>query len=178
MYSVHYGVSTMNTFRRILLASAVAGLTLLLAQCGSEDPVEITAGDSLSDSAQLVAVIRETIERLRFGDKSGLYENEFRYFREKETYDDYLRHGEVTWANADSLDSIHIVDVTLFGRDSAHCSVLYFFGGVSTHDPSQPLPTLRAYWHEGRWIKPYMSSISRQLDYEALIRQAEEDSEE
>jgi len=169
----------MNVCKRLLLTLILGAMTPALMQCGGdqESPAEI-GGDSLSDSAQLVAIVRSTVERLRYGDKSGLYENEFQYFHEQETYDDYLRHGEVTWANADSLDSIQVLAVQLFERDSAHLEVLYHMNSAGEVQPPPNRGRLKAYWHQGRWIKPYMSSIDRQLDYEELIRQAAEDSEE
>jgi hypothetical protein len=160
----------------------LAVLSLTLAHCGGgedqETPPAETTGDSLSDSARLVAMVRTTVERLRYDDKSGLYEHEFQYFRDEETYDDYLGHGEVTWANADSLDSIQVVGIQIYDRDSAHLDVLYHMSSSAENPPPARPGLLTAYWHQGRWIKPYMSTLQRQLDYEELIRQAAEDSEE
>jgi len=179
----------MKRFKPLAILAAIS--ILLLAGCGGEqdqetqkttpDAVEgedtATASDGKSaDFRAVEAVIDETIIRLKYGDKSGLYENEFEYLRDEETFEDYLQHGEVKWANADSLDHVEVADITFYDRDSALVdAVFHFVASDGTESKSET--QLMAYYHNGQWIKPYVSRIDHQLEYEELIRQAEEDAQ-
>ncbi len=176
---------------RILLFGLSCLVGLMLVVCGTrEEPdadvaVEpadtiVVAADTVErsdDWNEVVAVVNEVITRLRYGDKSGLYENEFEYLQDEESLDEYLRHGEIAWANADGLDSVEIKDITFFGRDSAWIDAAFHIrnpDGVSEATEQK----LLAYYHRGRWIKPYMSMIDRQLAYDDQVRQADEDAED
>ncbi len=196
MSSEKYGVSIMKGTRVLLFVAAVI-MTIGGIGCGGDegDVVQVadttaavdekpeaslvrtaevpdSVGARAEDWVAIVAVIDEVITRLSYGDKAGLYENEFRYLREQETFDEYLKHGEVTWANADSLEYIEIVDIEFFGRDSAMVETIFHMTSTG-EDKVSPMP-LMAYYHEGRWIKPYMSRSNRQHDYDELIRQADD----
>lgn len=130
-----------------------------------------------SIEAEFEGLINETIDRMRYGDKAGLYDMEFEYFRDETTFDVYLTRGDIRWANADSLAFIEVMAVSLFAEDSAAVKVLIHFegfGGKKTAvDEDFKLYHLQGYWH-----KPTVSVLSAQLDYEGLIRQAEEAAEE
>ena len=134
-------------------------------------------GDHADDAREIHAVVIDVIERLRYGDKTGLYENEFEYFRNEKTYDDYLIHGEVKWANADSLDHIEISDITFFERDSAWVQANFFMPNAAGDLTASPM-RLQAYYQQGRWIKPYMSRMSFQLEFEEKVHQADQDVDE
>lgn len=174
-------------------------LSLMLAGCGEkagegDTPGETVAaeerestpadaydfskyGEHEQDAREIYNNVVEVIERLRYDDKSGLYENEFQYFREEKTFDDYLIHGEVQYANADSLDHVTIEYIEFFDQDSAAIdATFHILKADGTVMPSEV--RWMAYYHQGEWIKPYMSRIQFQLDYEELIRRAEEDIEE
>jgi hypothetical protein len=141
----------------------------------SEVPAEI--GERAEDWTAIQTMVDEVITRLSYGDKSGLYENEFSYLRAQETFDDYIKHGEVKWANTDSLNFVEIVNITFYGRDSALMNALFHLRSGNQQVEKSPM-ILMAYNHDGRWIRPYMSSIDRQLDYDKLIRQADDDTDE
>ena len=196
MSSEKYGVSIMKGTKVLLFVAGVM-MTIGGIGCGGDEgevaqiadtraTVEETptrslvrtteapasAGDRAEDWAAIVAMVDEVITRLSYGDKAGLYENEFRYLREQETFDEYLKHGEVTWANADSLEYIEIVDIEFFSRDSALVETIFHL--TTTGEDKESPMSLMAYYHEGRWIKPYMSQSNRQRDYDELIRQADD----
>jgi hypothetical protein len=178
----------MKDFRLVLFLVVLTTGGFLFG-CGSEEAGETertavpdeeaqVGEDGSGKSADWLAVeamVDEVITRLRYQDKSGLYENEFQYLRDEENFDEYLRHGEVTWANANDLDSVEVRDITFFDRDSAWVEAVFH---VRTADgkPEKSPQMLYAYYHQGRWIKPYMSDSKRQYDYEERIRQADEDS--
>jgi len=127
--------------------------------------------------AQFEALVNETIDRIRYGDKAGLYDMEFEYFRDETTFDEYLTRGDIRWANADSLAFIEVNAVRLFGEDSAAVDIVVHFEGSSgkkiAFDEEYKLYHLQGYWH-----KPTVSVVSAQIDYQNLIRQAEEAAEE
>ena len=190
--------------RTVFILAATSAALLLAAGCGKKTEsgpavsrvdstgtrTDSAAADSLSfvrafdysrfgehaqDAREIRQMIEDVMARLRYGDKSGLYENEFPYFHENETFDDYLKHGEVSWANADSLDHIEIQDIIFYGRDSAWIDAM--FHAITADGKIEPsYIRLQAYYQEGHWIKPYMSQYQAQVDYDKLIRQADEDS--
>ncbi|MFH1687560.1 MAG: hypothetical protein ABIE70_08570 [bacterium] len=182
----------------MVTAIAVMFMSVLLTGCGSKEADEkaaaittaVTAppaparevdfskyGEHAADAQEIYAVIVDVIERLRYDDKTGLYENEFEYFRNEKTFDDYLLHGEVTWANADSLDHVVVKDITFFDRDSAWIEADFMMQRATGGLAASPI-RLPAYYHQGRWIKPYMSRMSLQLEFEEKIRQADQDAGE
>jgi hypothetical protein len=135
------------------------------------------AGELTEDWTAIIDMIDNVITRLSYRDKSGLYENEFRYLRDQETFDEYIKRGEVIWANTDSLDYIEIRNITFYDRDSALIDA--YFHNVSGDESDQPVPQpLMAYYHDGRWIRPYVSTIDHEREYEDLIRQADEEAED
>ena len=126
------------------------------------------------DIAAIHAVVDEVITRLSYGDKSGLWENEFGYLHAQENYDFYLKRGEVIWANVDSLEYVEILSIHFFGQDSAMVETAFHFS-YSEEGDGEPMP-LMAYYREGRWIRPYVSTLSHQLEYDALMKQADDDT--
>lgn len=132
-------------------------------------------GERADDRAAIHAVVDEVITRLSYGDKSGLWENEFGYLRAQESFDDYVKRGEVTWANVDGLEYVEILDIQFFGQDSALVETEFHFAKSEGIDKGQPMP-LMAYYREGRWIRPYITTIALQLEYDAKVKQADDDA--
>jgi len=137
--------------------------------------VPADAGARAEDWAALIAMVDEVITRLSYRDKSGLYENEFSYLRAQETFDDYIKRGEVTWANTDSLAYVEIRNIAFFERDSALIDAVFHMTSSDPTKEASPMP-LMVYYHEGRWIRPYVSTIDHQREYDELIRQADDDT--
>lgn len=132
----------------------------------------------LTDTAwlEIADALEDPLVRLAYGDKSGLWENEYEYLHEQETFDDYIKHGEISWANVDSLLRLEITDIIFFD-DSLALEVNFVFLDANGNDKSSPAQ-LFLYRHHDRWIKPYMTSLWRQQEYEKLVRQADDDSED
>jgi hypothetical protein len=172
-------------------------LVAILQGCGQEEPVVQTVAQSSSQPAlssrqvpkvtlpegqdapewrEVQKVLEEPLVRLAYGDRTGLWENEFEYLHEQETFDQYIQHGEIQWANVDSLLRVEIQEITFF-EDSANLHVNFVFLDAAGNENSSLSP-MQLYRHKGRWIKPYLSSPERQHDYDDLIRRAKEDSEE
>ena len=90
--------------RKTTLILTVWFLIPVLFGCGGNDEAtselpgedngmaDSTKVDGRSDDwKEIEKVIDETIVRLRYRDKSGLYENEFEYLRDEENLDQYLQ---------------------------------------------------------------------------------------
>ena len=162
---------------------------LCMSGCGgsgdkTQEPAN-TAPEKLSFSkwevgtleSDIEIVINETIDRMRYGDKSGLYEMEFNYLTDAETFDDYLKRGEVRWANADSMSYIEVKRVTPFGEDSASVDVLIHM----TKSDGTDLPVdehFLLYHIYDYWNKPFVSRIEDEIKYQNLIHDAERAAEE
>jgi hypothetical protein len=166
-------------WRNLLL---VAFIFVAVASCGQkaeqgETMPDSTAVASEADtlSSEIKAIeksLNETIARLRYGDKSALYENEFEYFTDEVTYDEYLEKAEIRWASADTIQYLEVKDIDFFDKDSAIVYLTVHFEGPSgkkTYLDDQ----IVIYYHKGRWIKPTVTTIDLQLDYEAKIRAAD-----
>jgi hypothetical protein len=156
-------------------------MAFLLFGCGdSADTTEAALTEVSGDSvviAQIEADLNEALTRLRLGDKSGLYEMEFQYFTDETNFDDYLKKGEIQFAQADSLESLTIQSIDMFKEDdSARLKVDVFFIGPSGKE-SHILQEIPVYLHQGRWIKPTVSTRDHQDPYDELIKAAEADAD-
>ncbi|HDL00707.1 MAG TPA: hypothetical protein ENH23_00545 [candidate division Zixibacteria bacterium] len=122
------------------------------------------------------ASLAEAMERLRLHDNSGLYENEFAYLTDETSFDEYLTFGQITQRPPGSVTNLAVDSLEMFAHDSASVWVTI---NVELQDGSVKELTeqkLVVYYHNNRWIKPTVSVIKNQVEYEDLIRQAEEAS--
>lgn len=167
---------------RILWMSAIM-FVLLLSGCGDsadstdEDQTQTetsTEPDTeLSETAQIEADLNEALWRLHLGDKSGLYEMEFQYFTDDVNFDDYLKKGEIQYAQADTIDHLVVQSVNIFREDdSARVKVDVVFIGPTGRE-SHLSQEIAIYFHQGRWIKPTVSTRFHQDEYDGLIRAAD-----
>lgn len=126
---------------------------------------EAVSGELLTLKDTLEYTINTAMERLRLGDKSGLYENEFSYYVENNTFDKYLRERGIFNAQADSLKHVDVVQVIPFGGDSVDVYVVVRFEGKSGV-PTRMDDRVTMYYHKGRWIRPTVSNFAGQLEYD------------
>lgn len=160
---------------------------LLLFACGSDEsktesgatiavnPDSTTATDQKErnpEYATIEGALNEAIVRLRHGDKSGLYENEFEYLKDDMTFDDYLKTDQMRWAQADTVKYVEVRHIEFCGQDSAIVDVTVHFEGL-TGKESFHRDKLIVYYHQGRWIKPTVSVIDQQRYYDEKMRVAD-----
>lgn len=176
-----YGVNTMRPVSNATLLLLFGIIAFFLGTCGKEsgsehktvDAVAVQqVADSLSEEDRIEGMLNDVMDRLRYGDKSGLYDNEFEYFTDETTFDEYLGMGQVRWANADTLTFIEVRHIEFFDRDSALVDVTVHFEGP-TGQKSFLREKLQIFYHRGRWIKPTVTSIDLQMAYEGMIRVAD-----
>jgi len=106
-----------------------------------------------------------------------LYENEFEYLIDEKPFEEYITFPQIKIAEADTIDYVEVIKYEPREDNSAIVDVIvHFLGptGVRTDYPDK----IRMYKHKGRWIKPTVSNLQLQKNYEELIRQAESDAEE
>ena len=168
----------------LLLMVAVAGVGFFWScgkksdssDAGQDATVASNAKGELSEEKIIEEMLNEAITRLRYGDKSGLYENEFDYATDEIGFDEYLAKGEIRYAQADSIAFIEVRHVKFFDHDSARVDVTVHFEGP-TGKKSYLRDKIVIYYHKGRWIKPTVSIIDLQLNYDNMIRVADSAAE-
>lgn len=184
MFSEKYGVNTMKAVskasRTILLILISVG-AVFFGSCGKKSGsgdsgqdanVASNANAELSEEKIIEEMLNEVITRLRYGDKSGLYESEFDYFTDETDFDEYLTMGQIRAAQADTINIVEVRDIEFFDRDSAIVEVTVHFEGP-TGKKSFFDDKLILYYYKGRWIKPTVTVIDLQMDYEDKIRVAD-----
>ncbi|MCK4632248.1 MAG: hypothetical protein KAT79_03195 [candidate division Zixibacteria bacterium] len=198
MYSEKYGVNIVSRHNRALFV--IVGAVLLgLFGCGQRQSdstdtptvdttaivaIDSSVADTVSQPEELSAdglaaqeVLREVLTRLKYGDKSGLYENEFEYLTDEMTFDEYLELAPVLNANADTLVSVEVVAFEPSEENSALVTYIVHFKGPSGNE-SELGDVIRMFKYQGRWIKPTVSVWQNQKEYDDIIRQAEEAADE
>ena len=114
-------------------AALAVAAWLMVWGCGEKKEPEgdqMASADTLSFEKQLEQDINRVMDRLKYDDRSGLWENEFEYLREERTFDDYLKQPSVSRAKADTLEWVEVHSATRYG-DSAVAKVTVHFKGLS-----------------------------------------------
>ena len=177
----------MNVMYKLL---GIVLLVVMLAGCSSDNT---TSDADMTDDAVVldstyyippkeIVTVKDSIEvmlndamaRLRYFDNSGLYENEFGYLTDEVPFDEYLDYGQIKQRQKADVEKILVNSVEMFEHDSAMVSLNAYldFRDGKTYDTTSE--HMIVYYHRGRWIKPTVSVISHQVDYDELVRQAEE----
>lgn len=120
------------------------------------------------------AVLSDAMDRLMYWDNTGLYENEFAYYTDEFTFDDYLKTGQISYKNPSTVIDLVVDSLYLFEHDSAEVWVTITLEHQDGKTEQMSEQRLITYWHKGKWIKPTISVIQYQVEYDELIRQAEE----
>ena len=139
---------------------------------GQDTTVASNAKGELSEEKNIEEMINEVLTRLRYGDKSGLYENEFEYAQDETSFEEYLGMGQIRFAQADTITLVEVRHVNFFDHDSAIVDVTVHFEGP-TDKKSFFRDKVVVYYHKGRWIKPTVSVIDLQVNYDNMIRVAD-----
>lgn len=174
-----FGVSMLSGVRFTFIL-CMAGL--LIFGCSTEkdtgdDASGVVAEDSLSpEDAKIAAILNDVLVRLSYEDKSGLYELEFEYFTDENTYDDYLKRGDVKWIHMDSINHLDVNEITYFDDDSAHVNIEYVFNSAAGGFNRVP-DKITIHKSNGRWTKPTITRIFHQKEYEEIINEAKEAAE-
>ncbi len=169
---------------RFVLFALVLALLMALAACSSDTEEPESALPIMEqDRLEIETSLAEIAGRWRYGDKAVLYEHEFEYFQSEHTYDGYLEIARVKRMESDTVVDFRVKDVKFFDRDSVSVAVDVVFVGPSSDTTRLP-QTWTMFYHRDRWIRPTLSTIQNQFEFEERRRQAdsaaavEEDSED
>ena len=157
----------LRLFFKLFLILSTLVIVYNFTGCGgnsSDDSVAL--GDSeQADREEIIAMLDEMMTRFKYRDKAVLYENELEFLREQYTFERYLKHSTIRGAQADSVHSFKVVDITFFDRDSARVRDEIVLKGAGS-DTSVIKNEYTVYYHQGRWTKPTIGFISGQIKYE------------
>lgn len=116
-------------------------------------------------------LLNEALIRLRYGDKTGLYNLEFEYFLDEYSFDDYLKRGEIQYAVMDSINHVEVKGCKFY-PESVIVSIDWVFDSP-TGKNSYHADKLKLFKQGDVWKKPTSSSYPHQLEYERIIREAD-----
>ena len=142
------------------------------SDAGQDATIASNVKGELSEEEIIEEMLNEVLIRLRYGDKSGLYENEFEYAQDETSFEEYLGMGQIRVAQADTITFVEVRHVNFFDHDSAIVDVTVHFEGP-TGKKSFFRDKVVVYYHKGRWIKPTVSVIDLQANYDNMIRVAD-----
>lgn len=189
MSSVMSGENTMSesiTTKCRIISLFVIFIFIAVAGCSSnktevtDDKTDLDTNyySHLTPEEQEIAnTLNEALQRLKYNDKSGLYELEFSYYTDEHTYDDYIKRGEIQHAQMDSINHLEVYDFTYYDDDSVDVNIAYVFnssaGGLTTLKDM-----FRLFKNNDRWVKPTVTVLQLQLEYDYKIQKAIEAAEE
>ncbi len=162
----------MKSHRFLFISLFVVSFTLLMSACGKRVDNASSSKKEQTEDEQISQMLNDAMYRLSYGDKSGLYNLEFRYQRYETNFDKYLGIGMINWANADGWDSIRVDSINYFRPESAFVYTRVYFGDRKPPDDKYE-ERLVIYKDNGRWIKPTVSKYGEQKRYEEIFHQAD-----
>ena len=136
-------------------------LGLMIMSCQSDRPMDPT-------KALIMKKTEDLFTRIKVLDYSVIYEDEFPYFREETSLEDYLRNRYLQWYKADTMRAIQIDSVSLWD-DTAYVHMMMEW---VLADSSLKVDTIRLKWYKigGQWYKPSLSYYERQKEFEEELR--------
>jgi len=156
-----YGVNIMKVYEILVLMFCLA---FALAAGDDEQEAGETAEESaVYDSVMIEKSFHEYIDRVKVGDLTVLYENEFSYYTDEHSYDDYMAQKRVHDYKYDTLAGAAIDSMEIMG-DSTVLSITVFYASAEGDTTSHPY-VIRMYRSFDRWVRPYMSKYSEEVQY-------------
>jgi hypothetical protein len=147
---------------------------LLIFGCGEEQQIETNTDTTTvqTDEEQIKAALTELIERVKEGDKTVLYENEFTYYTDSVSLSEYMEIHKVLDYKYDTLygiafDSIIVMD------DSAVIAARIIYKSPGSGQTERRYP-LKAYRSGEKWVRPYLSNYAREAEYLERVRAYQE----
>ncbi|MFH2036278.1 MAG: hypothetical protein ABIJ45_07745 [Candidatus Zixiibacteriota bacterium] len=141
-------------------------ILVIMVGCGQNQKTDsnITTEAAMSDEDQIRAILTEYIDRVKEGDKTVLYENEFKYYTDSVTLSMYMELPRVLDYKYDSLynmiiDSINIMD------DSAALRVRVQYLSASGGIVDKPYPMKVYKRYDEKWVRPYQSSYAIEKEF-------------
>ncbi len=150
---------------------AVAAIIALIASCSQKEASKPSDGAQYavgSDKEQVKHDVSDFFDRMREGDKTVLYENEFPYYKQLASLNDYYTFDQIMAYQYDTMKAMTVDSVTIMADSAiAYITVTYELraGGETTQDYP-----VRMYRSGDHWIKPSMSNVRQEAEYEDFKR--------
>jgi len=157
----------LRLYLKLFLILAVIVIVYSFTGCGGNSGDDSAALSDIeqADREEIAAMLEEMAMRFKYRDKAVLYENELEFLRERFTFEKYLKNNTIRGAQADSVHSIKVIDITFFDRDSARVKDEIVLKG-SGSETKIINNEYTVYHHQGRWTKPTIGFYSGQIKYE------------
>ena len=157
-------------FYKLFLTAFVA---VVLIGCSTDQTEQAGDASGLSydpvvAEEQIRANLNEFFERIREGDKTVMFEQEFDYYHVNWTLDDYYGFAQVMNYVYDTLKGIDIDSVRLF-EDSAIVFIQIIYESDLGGETHMAYPT-RMYRSGDRWHKPSMSNTQEEWEFREIYR--------
>jgi len=141
------------------LAALAVVMSLFACQQKAVDPVK----------SEIMQKTEDMFTRIKVRDFAVIWENEFPYMRDESPLEEYLNNAYMKWYRADTLTAVQIDSVVVWDQDTAYA---YMETEWLLADSSFKVDSIRLRWHYSgdEWIKPTISVMDRQKDYEEELR--------
>ena len=126
---------------------------------------------TMKDSVEYM--LNMAIERNRYNDKSGMYELEFGYLNDQLILDQYIRDKRMMSDRPEILNKVEVISVNRYSSDSALANVKLYI-----QPPNKELDVVDqqivVYHYRGRWVRPTLSKVESELQYQRALRKSVE----
>ncbi|PKK84062.1 MAG: hypothetical protein CVT49_05415 [candidate division Zixibacteria bacterium HGW-Zixibacteria-1] len=161
-------------FYRIIIIFIII---LFLSGCSNQETAKksgnpSTGAEEISDQNAIRAMMTEYIDRMKEGDKTVLYENEFLYYQDLISLTEYMEYPRVRDYVYDSLSHVEVDSVHVYG-DSADVWIRLFYESLDPNAKGRAYQS-RVFRSRGKWLKPYQSHFDKQLELEEQIKAYED----
>ncbi len=139
----------------------------IIAGCGQSQKTESGDKDEIqiSEQDQIRAMLKEYVDRVKEGDKTVLYENEFQYYTDSVSLSMYMEMHYVLEYKYDSLHDITIDTMLMLG-DSAVMIVKVEYLSAAGGTIARPYPmTVYRRPYDSVWVRPYQSKYALEAEY-------------
>ena len=146
---------------RLTILAGIMIIILVFGGCKNEivlDPDQ----QSIKDNTY------EIFMRAKVNDKAVIYENEFPYLREERDLEEYLDNRYVKAYSTDTLVALQVDSVQVTGDSALSYVRLEFVRADSTFNITDIALRFRKY--DDVWIKPSLSLLADQLEFEEELR--------
>jgi hypothetical protein len=126
---------------------------------------------TLSDSIEVMLNI--AIERQRYNDKSGMYELEFGYLTDQLILDQYIRDKRIMYERPEVINKAEVIDVHRFNYDSASVDAIIYIKNAND-EIVEVEQKIVVYYYRERWIRPTLSKVESELQYQNVLRKSVE----
>jgi hypothetical protein len=162
------------TIGRMATLLTFLGSVLILWGCSSdkESTTGKRRGSIEDDRREIESTLAQIATRWRCGDKVALLEQEFEYAQIEYTYDQYLEIPQIKKMESDTVYTFAVKDVKYYEGDSALVNIDVVFVGPTLDTTRMPQKWVMYYDH-GHWIRPTISTPTRQKEFEERRRKAD-----